>query len=94
MRGPKETEGKIDWSVFPFVEAQAVVRVFEYGARKYKAPFTYRLGIPTEELLAAIVRHVVRIQEGEFLDEESNLLHAAHIAANALMLLSRIRTVI
>jgi hypothetical protein len=88
VRGPKELTGKRDWSVFPFREAGPVVDVFEYGVRKYGRPFSYRAGIPTGELLAAIIRHAVHIQDGQELDEESGLPHMAHIAANALMAMS------
>ena len=87
-RGPKHTAGKRDWSVFPFKECEEVLKVFEYGADKYGAPFTYRKGIPTEELFAAIIRHAVQIHIGFDNDKESGLSHAAHIAANALMMLA------
>jgi hypothetical protein len=87
-RGPKESDGKPNWSVFPFKEASDVLKVFEYGAEKYGAPFTYRKGIPINELLAAIFRHAIEIQTGFDNDKESGLPHAAHIAANALMILS------
>lgn len=87
-RGPKELTGKRDWSIFPFREAGPVVDVFEYGVQKYGRPFSYRDGIPTGELLAAIIRHAVQIQNGEELDAESGLPHMAHIAANALMAMS------
>ena len=90
-RGPKELTGKPDWSIFPFREAEPVVKVFEYGVKKYGAPFTYRKGIPTNELLAAIFRHAIAIQNGELVDLESECLHAGHIAANSLMMLSNER---
>lgn len=48
VRGPKDTTGKTDWSVFPFAETEEVVYVFKYGAQKYGEPFTYRRGIPVE----------------------------------------------
>lgn len=87
-RGPKETNGKPNWAVFPFSEAEAVVKVFENGANKYGAPFTYRKGIPQDELWSAIMRHLIEIQNGNDTDTESGCLHLAHIAANALMALS------
>jgi len=87
-RGPKELTGKRDWSIFPFREAGHVVDVFEYGVKKYGEPFTYRAGIPQGELLAAIIRHAIQMLEGHGEDAESHCLHAAHIAANGLMLLS------
>jgi hypothetical protein len=91
--GPKEKEGKPDWSIFPFDEAQHVLYVFEYGAKKYGAPFTYRKLVPRDYLLAATIRHLIEIQNGCDLDRESCLLHWAHVAANALMALSHWRKV-
>lgn len=87
-RGPKELADKTDWGIFPFAEAEHVCKVFEYGAKKYGAPFTYRAGIPTIELLSAIFRHAIKLQSGVEVDQESGCLHASHIAANALMILS------
>jgi len=88
-RGPKELAGKTNWAVFPFKEASSVVAVFEYGVQKYGKPFSFRAGIPTYELLGAIFRHAIEIQDGQNIDNESGCLHIAHIAANALMMLSQ-----
>ncbi len=93
FKGPKEKEDKPDWSIFPFDEAEHVLRVFEYGAKKYCKPFTYRQLVPPDELLAAAIRHLICIQNGFSCDRESGLLHWAHIAANALMALSHYRKV-
>lgn len=93
FHGPKEKEGKPDWSVFPFEEAQFVLAVFEYGAKKYCEPFTYRDLVPPDDLFAATIRHLVEIQEGQSVDRESMCFHWAHIAANALMSLSHYRKV-
>lgn len=89
-RGPKESAGKPDWSVFPFKESEEVVKVFEYGSKKYGAPFTYRRGIPPSELWSAIMRHMIAIQNGEQIDPESGCKHIAHVAANALMSLQEV----
>lgn len=93
FKGPKEKEDKPDWSIFPFDEAEHVLRVFEYGAKKYGKPFTYRQLVPPDDLLAATIRHLICIQNGFSCDRESDLLHWAHIAANALMALSHYRKV-
>lgn len=88
-RGPKEITGKVDWSVFPFAEAEEVCIVFANGAKKYGAPFTYRKGIPESELLAAAVRHLVQIHRGQSIDQESGCSHWAHVAANAIMAIAQ-----
>lgn len=88
-RGPKDSAGKTQWSVFPFAEAEFVVRVFQKGAEKYGAPFTYRRGIPVDELIEAAMRHLIALMSGERVDPESGELHAAHVAANGLMMISQ-----
>lgn len=90
-QGPKDSAGKTPWEVFPFSETEHVVRVFKIkkGAEKYGAPFTYRRGIPMEKLAAAAIRHATAILNGERIDPESGELHAAHISANGLMLISQ-----
>jgi len=87
--GPKESDGKTQWSIFPWPEAEHVVRVFRHGVKKYKKPFTYRQGIPIEKLAEASIRHAVAILNGERVDPESGELHAAHISANGLMMISQ-----
>lgn len=87
FNGPKEKEGKPDWSVFPFFEAEEVLKAFSFGAQKYGAPFTYRQGqgVPESDLIAATFRHLIAIQQGEDIASDSSCLHWSHIAANALM---------
>ena len=89
MTAPKEYEGKVNWVVFPFREAESVVRVFEYGVRKYGKPFTYREGIEDSLLIAATIRHLVELMNDIEDDVESGESHWSHIAANALMALSK-----
>lgn len=89
---PKDKTGKPDWTIFPFEEAESVLKVFAYGAstEKYRAPFTYRKGkgITQEDSWAATFRHMLRIRAGQDIDMESYCYHWAHIAANALMAIS------
>lgn len=87
----KQDIGKPDWSVFPFWEAEEVLRVFEYGSIKYGRPFSYRAGISSSRLWSAALRHMIQMQKkGHFsYDEESGRMHAAHVAANMLMIISQ-----
>jgi len=88
--GPKDMEGKPEWSVLPWDALEHVVKVFEYGAspEKYKKPYTYRVGITYSKLFSATIRHLIAWWHGEAYAEDSKCLHLAHIAANALMLLT------
>ncbi len=42
--------------------------------------------MPWTEVIASAMRHLEAIRLGEDIDEESGLLHAAHLQANAAML--------
>jgi hypothetical protein len=92
-RAPKEKSNKADWSIFPFSEAEEVLKAFAFGVQKYGAPFTYRqgTGVPEGDLFSATVRHLHEIQNGKITAKDSNCLHWAHIACNALMAISTLK---
>lgn len=59
--------------------------VLTFGARKYK-PNNWRKCSDTGRYLAAAIRHGKAILQGEDTDEESGLMHAAHLATNVMYL--------
>lgn len=85
----KQDTDKRNWSVFPFEETEEVLKVFEYGSIKYGRPFSYRAGISSSRLWSEALRHMIQMQKkGHFsYDEESGRMHAAHVAANMLMMI-------
>lgn len=87
---PKERENKPDWSIFPFTELQEVLKVFEFGVKKYGSPFSFRRGhgVSKPDLFSASIRHLLEIHKGNSIAEDSKCYHWAHLAANALMALS------
>lgn len=56
-----------------------------FGARKYSA-HNWRKGIPNSRLIAALLRHLMAIQKGEYNDPESGLQHIDHLGACWMML--------
>lgn len=62
-----------------------VLKVLEFGAKKYGA-YNWTKGLELEATAASITRHLLAIRQGEFIDQESCLSHAAHIAANAMFI--------
>lgn len=81
-------DGKPDWSLFPFEGAELVVRVLEYGAKKYERD-NWRTGSAPENrrrILTAACRHIFALFRGETVDEESCLPHVAHAACCLLFL--------
>lgn len=81
----KDLTDKLDWSLLPWAALEPVIRILEFGAKKYfrdswkqNEPHIYE---------RALLRHVVEWQKGEWLDPESGHPHIAHVVCNALFLL-------
>ena len=63
----------------------AVSQVLTYGANKYSEENWALVPNGTRRYTDAMLRHLLREATGEYLDPESKLPHAAHLAANALI---------
>lgn len=64
-----------------------VAKVLTFGAKKYAANSWQTLENAEERYTDALYRHMNAIHRGELVDPESGLLHAAHVACNAMFLL-------
>lgn len=64
--------------------------VFGYGAVKYP-PNNWRKGMHVTRILNSIGRHVLALQNGEDIDEESGLKHAAHAMSGLMMFIGTMR---
>lgn len=60
---------------------RAIAAVSKYGEEKYEA-YNYFKGMPLEDCLDSMLRHLVAWLDGEDLDPESGLSHLAHFAWN------------
>jgi hypothetical protein len=78
-------EGKIEWSLVDFKALEPMVRVLMFGAKKY-SPNNWKKGLPIDKILDSMIRHLVEIQEGKALDEESRELIVGHVLCNAMFL--------
>ena len=90
--GTKDDEGKPNMCLLdtPFLEDMA--KIMQYGLdNKYKRD-NWKQPMDPERLLAAAYRHANDIQQGEEIDPESHLSHAAHMAVNAMMYAYQIKT--
>jgi len=74
-------------SLIPFVALRALGDVYAYGERKY-ASWNWAKGMKWSRVSDAMLRHYERFSMGEERDEESGLLHTAHMAWNAITLLT------
>lgn len=80
-------DGKLRWELLPLWLIEKLVEVFHFGASKY-GPNTWQ-GLEDGEnrYRAALLRHLTAHEKGELRDPESGLLHAQHLAWNALAIL-------
>jgi hypothetical protein len=74
--GIKHDSDKLRYSLLPWNALKEVVKVLEFGASKYSVNNWQK--IEPQRYKDAAMRHLVAILEGKWLDEESQLPHAAH----------------
>lgn len=79
--------GKVDWSQLPFTALEGMVKVLEFGAKKYaKGNWANGGGFDHSRVFNSLMRHLVAYQSGEDLDQESGLSHLDHIMCNAMFM--------
>jgi hypothetical protein len=84
--------GKVRTDLFSPVALMEAGRVLSWGCRpkdeggKGYAPWDWLQTTSVQDFLGAIQRHSAKLQMGQDIDDESGLLHSAHILANAMML--------
>lgn len=85
--GNKHDNGKPDWTLLPVKPLVTVIRVLEHGLVKYSRDNWKQVKDGRNRYLNAAFRHLASISDGEWLDEESGLPHAAHAVCCLLFLL-------
>lgn len=87
MSGTKHDSGKSPWHLLPFDAVGDIVKVLEFGSRKY-AERNWEKGIAYSRVFAAAQRHLTSWWQGEDKDPESGLSHLAHASCCTLFLLA------
>jgi hypothetical protein len=85
--GRKDDAGKLRWSLLPWPQVEQIVRVLEYGARKYAVDNWQLVQDPQRRYFDAATRHLIAWEREEDTDAESGLPHLAHAACCLLFLL-------
>lgn len=78
-------KGKPQYSLIALDCLEECARVLEFGAKKY-ARDNWRKGMPQNEIIDSLLRHLSALQRGEEIDPESGLPHIGHIQCNAMFL--------
>ena len=83
----KDTKGKTKWSLISLKGIEGIVKVREFGNKKYVNLEGWKR-VPVENWVDAIKRHLTCMdEEGIFsLDKESKLPHIWHIGCNFFFL--------
>lgn len=82
------TDNKPMWELLPLGLMEHIVNVYTYGVQKYGKPGSWKLlENGYQRYKAALFRHIVAFEKGEFIDPESHLPHLAHAAWNAIAML-------
>lgn len=77
--------GKLQWTQIDFNSLEELVKVLEYGAKKYGKD-NWKKGLPITEIAESLLRHLFAFLDGEDNDKESGESHIGHIMANAMFM--------
>lgn len=86
-QGDRFNSGKIRYDLLEPFAIEQLAKVFTKGAQKY-APNNWLKGLPWMDVAASLKRHLAEFEKGEDYDNETGLLHMAHVAWNALAIVS------
>lgn len=89
--GMKHDGGKLDYTLLPWDGLEEVVKVLEFGAKKYSRDNWRKVDSADTRYLAAAFRHLIAHNSGEVNDPESGLPHLAHAGCCVLFLLAKER---
>lgn len=87
QEGLRFNEGKIRYDLLEPYAMEKLAEVFTKGAQKYE-DHNWLKGLKWSNITSSLKRHLAAYENGEDFDKETNLLHAAHIAWNAMALVS------
>lgn len=78
-------QGKLSWSMVDFDSLEGLVRVLEYGAKKYSKN-NWKKGMPVTQVTESLMRHLFAFLNGENIDPESGCRHISHVMCNTMFL--------
>jgi hypothetical protein len=76
-------EGKPQWGLVHYKSMEPMVRVLEFGAKKY-APNNWMNDMDTRKILESMQRHLAALMDGELNDPETGMSHMGNIQCNAM----------
>lgn len=92
-KAERYNQNKIEYSLLDFECLKPCAEVLAFGAKKYSRD-NWKKGMPREEILDSLLRHIGALLNGQELDPESGITHIGHIQANAMFLANKNNTVL
>jgi hypothetical protein len=86
--GRKFDAGKLDYTLVPWDGLEEIVKVLEFGAKKYARENWRFVEFGETRYMAAAFRHLIAYQNNEDVDPETGLSHLAHAGCCLLFLLA------
>lgn len=80
-------DGKLMWELIPLLDLEDVVKVYTQGAKKYGINNWQNLSDGYNRYKAAMLRHLVEHEKGNWIDSDTGCIHLAQVVWNALALL-------
>lgn len=87
IEGRKDDSGKEPWHLAPWDAFRAIVRVLDFGAKKY-APRNWENGMAWSRPYDALIRHLTAWHERDPADPESGMSHLWHADCCIVFLIS------
>ena len=78
---------KLMWELLPLLDIEEVVKVYTKGAEKYAPNNWQNLPDGYNRYKAALFRHLVEQEKGNWMDEETGCIHLAQVVWNAIAML-------
>jgi len=88
LEGMKYDEGKLDYTLLPWGALEEVVKVLEFGKKKYARDNWQKVPEGKIRYVQAGFRHLIAYTTGEENDKESGLSHLAHAICCLMFVLS------
>lgn len=83
--GIKHDSNKIDYTLLPFESLESVVRILEYGEKKYSRDNWKK--VESIRYLKAAFRHLIAYAKGEKIDSETGESHLSHCVCCLLFMI-------
>lgn len=80
-------DDKPRWELLPLEDIEDVVKVYTAGAKKYGPDQWQNLPDGYRRYKAALFRHILEYEKGNWLDNETGCIHLAQVVWNAIAML-------